>query len=158
MMAASMGMGDLVTAMNHMDEMQARRADEASRHVATTEQQAGERGKALFHDPATGGGRNGLSCNSCHPGGGSTGGEAAIAMRDYKIPIPSLQGAGATYPKYKIPNGRVISLGQMNNNCVRMFMAGEGLAIPSADAAALEAYVMSFSNGEDYQSVGANAR
>lgn len=60
------------------------------------------RGKALFSDARLG--RNGQTCNSCHPGGGTTGGEAEIPMKgrfpmNPKLPIPTLVGAGASFPK-----------------------------------------------------------
>lgn len=49
-------------------------------------------GKALYNDTSLG--TNGQSCNSCHPGGGTTGGEAHVAKKmghgPYELPIPSL--------------------------------------------------------------------
>lgn len=89
-----------------------------------------------------------MACSSCHPGGGTTGGEAQIPMREFKMPIPSLVGSASSFPKYKIPNDDVITLQQMNNNCIQMFMGGHGLKLDSPDAWALEMYVASLSNGE----------
>lgn len=148
MMAKMMGMGDMMNAMNNMDEIMAMQPDEMRQHVMAKQQVAWQRGRQLFNDAATGEGSKGLACNSCHPGGGTTGGEAEVPMRQYKLPIPSLIGAAATFPKYKIPNDEVITLQQMNNNCIRMFMGGKGLALNSQDAYALETYVASLSNGE----------
>ncbi|RMD96771.1 MAG: hypothetical protein D6814_10775 [Calditrichaeota bacterium] len=147
MMAKMMGMGDLMNAMNNMDRVMAMKPSEMRHYVSQKNQAAMTRGKALFNSTALG--SNGLSCNSCHPGGGTTGGEAQVPMRKYKMPIPSLIGAAATFPKYKIPNDEVITLQQMDNNCIRMFMGGKGLELNSADAFALESYVASLSNGEE---------
>jgi len=110
-------------------------------------------GKELFNDPELG--SKGLSCNSCHPGGGTTGGEAEIQKRmghgPYKLPIPSLIGASARFPKYKVPQDGVITLAQMNNNCVRMFMAGKRLPLDSPESSYLAAYVTSLSDGEEIE-------
>lgn len=107
-------------------------------------------GKELFNDPGLG--SNGQSCNSCHPGGGTTGGEARIEKKmghgPYVLPIPNLVGAAARFPKYKVPNGEVITLQQMDNNCVRMFMAGKRLPIDSPESVALGHFVTSLSEGE----------
>ncbi len=149
MMAKMMGMGDLMGAMGNMDKtMMAMTPEELKQHAAAKQAAAWERGNALFADAKTGGGTNGLACNSCHPNGATTGGEAQIPMREYKMPIPTLIGAASTFPKYKIPNDAVITLQQMNNNCIRMFMAGKGFELNSSEAWALETYVASLSNGE----------
>jgi len=146
MMAKMMGMGDLMNSMNNMDEVMAMKPEQMKQHVMAKQTAAWQRGKQLFNDTSLG--SKGLSCNSCHPGGGTTGGEAQVPMRKYKMPIPNLVGAAATFPKYKIPNDEVITLQQMDNNCIRMFMGGKGLKLDSADAFALETYVASLSNGE----------
>ena len=112
------------------------------------QQEAMARGKELYHDVKTGGGGKGLSCNDCHPNGGTTGGEVEIPMRDYMMPIPALSRAGATFPKYKIPNDTVISLQQMNNNCIRMFTGGKRLPLNSPESYALAMYTASFSTDE----------
>ncbi|MEE9271614.1 MAG: hypothetical protein V3V49_15300, partial [Candidatus Krumholzibacteria bacterium] len=111
-------------------------------------------GRQLFRDASLG--KNGQSCESCHPGGGTTGGEAQIPMRDYRIPIPTLVGASARFPKYKVPNDRVITLAQMNNNCIRMFLDGKELELDSREAIALSMYISSLSNGESVQIGQAN--
>jgi cytochrome c553 len=98
-----------------------------------------EKGKALFNDTKLG--KTGTSCNSCHPGGGSSGGQV-MGME-----IPSLKGAAATFPKYKKPAKRVITLEQMNNMCIEMIMEGKPLKLGSDEAVALAAYVTSLSNG-----------
>ena len=140
-----------MSAMENMDKMMARSASEKRSYVKSKQSAALATGEKLFNDPLTGEGTNGLSCNSCHPSGTSTGGEAQIPMREYKIPIPSLVGASSSFPKYKIPNDAVITLQQMNNNCMRMFMSGKGLDLNTPEAWSLETYVASLSNGETVQ-------
>ncbi len=148
MMAGMMGMGDLMSAMNNMDKvMKEMPPGERMAYVGGIQKETLARGESLFSDASLG--KNGQSCNSCHPGGGTTGGEAQVPMRDYRLPIPSLVGASATFPKYKVPNDRVITLTEMNNNCMKMFMHGKGLDATSPDAIALSMYVSSLSNGEN---------
>lgn len=97
---------------------------------------------------------NNQACASCHPGGGTTGGEAETPMKSeatgkpYKLPIPSLVGAAATFPKYKIPNDAVITVGDMGNNCIMMFMGAQPLDPKSREYKGLSAYVSSLSNDE----------
>jgi len=98
-----------------------------------------EKGKALFNDKKLG--KTGASCNSCHPGGKSSGGQV-MGME-----TPELKGAAATFPKYKNPMKRVITLEQMNNVCIDMVMEGKPLKLGSDDSVALAAYVTSLSNG-----------
>jgi|GEM_PF-1049652 len=98
-----------------------------------------EKGKELFNDKKLG--KTGTSCNSCHPGGDSSGG-TVMGME-----IPSLKGAAASFPKYKKPAKGVITLSQMNNMCIKMIMEGEPLKLDSNEAIALTAYVTSLSNG-----------
>ena len=110
------------------------------------------RGKALFADASLG--RNGRTCDSCHPGGGTTGGEAEIPMQgrfpmNPQLPIPTLVGASASFPKYKVPNDAVITLATMNNNCMKMFMMGDGVDLGSPQARDLAAFVSTLSNGEE---------
>lgn len=101
------------------------------------------RGRALFNDPKLG--KTGSSCNGCHPGGKSSGGQVMGMM------IPSLEGAAATFPKYKKSAKRVITLSQMNNLCIEMIMKGSPLKLDSDEAIALTAYVTSLSNGVKVQ-------
>ncbi len=149
MMAPMMGMGDKMSAMKNMDKVFDMSPDEMKQYAAAKERASWEHGKEMFSDAELGGAKMGLSCNSCHPGGGTTGGEAQIPMRKFKMPIPTLIGASGTFPKYKIPNDEVITLQQMNNNCNKMFMGGSGLEMNSTDAWDLEKFVASLSNGEE---------
>lgn len=102
-----------------------------------------EKGEALFNDTKLG--KTGTSCNSCHPGGGTSGGQM-MGME-----IPTLKEAAATFPRYKKPAKRVITLSQMNNMCIEMIMEGEPLKLGSDEAVALAAYVTSLSNGVKVQ-------
>ncbi len=109
-------------------------------------------GEKLFNDPNLAGATKGMSCNGCHPGGGTTGGEAEIppmmGYAGWKIPVPDLHGSAATFPKFKVPNADVISLAQMNNNCLVMFVGGSHrLPLNGAESHALANYVTSLSQG-----------
>ncbi len=120
--------------------------------VMKKQEEAQAYGEQLFNDATLAGATRGISCNGCHPSGGTTGGEAEIpAMMGYpgwKIPIPSLQGAAATFPKFKVPNAEVISLAQMNNNCLMMFGGGKHrLPLNGKESHALALYVTSLSKG-----------
>lgn len=116
-------------------------------------------GEKLFNDTKALG-TNGQACASCHPGGGTTGGEVETPMpseltgKPYKLPVPTLVGAAATFPKFKVPNDQVIDLTDMENNCIMMFMAAQPMAKNSKEARALTAYVASLSNN-DKVAVGA---
>jgi len=150
MMAGMMGMGDLMSAMENMDMvMQDMSLEERQAHMMQRQADMLAHGGDLYQDADLG--SNGQTCSACHPGGGTTGGEAQVPMTEMRLPIPSLVGAAATFPKYKVPNDRVITLGQMNNNCIKMFMQGSALELNSREAVALEMYVTSLSNGEQVE-------
>ena len=155
MMAKMMGKGDLMDSMVNMDKvMKDMTPTQRAEHMKQKQMAMMNDGRQLFRDASLG--KNGQSCESCHPGGGTTGGEAQIPMRDYRIPIPTLVGASARFPKYKVPNDRVITLAQMNNNCIRMFLDGKELELDSREAIALSMYISSLSNGESVQIGQAN--
>jgi thiosulfate dehydrogenase len=96
------------------------------------------KGKELFNDPKLG--KSEMSCNSCHPAGGTTGGQMM------GMAIPKVKGAAATFPKYKPMAKGVITLQQMNNMCIQM-MKGQPLELDSPESIALATYVTSLSNG-----------
>ena len=127
-------------------------------HLKKTQEESIEFGKKLFNSK-TNLSTNGQACASCHPGGGTTGGEAETPMaseatgKPYKLPIPTLVGSAATFPKYKVPNDAVITVGDMANNCIMMFMAAQPLDSKSKEYKALSAYITSLSN-DDKVSVG----
>lgn len=109
-------------------------------------------GKKLFN--STDLSANGQTCASCHPGGGTTGGMAqtpmksAVTGKPYNLPVPSLVGAAATFPKFKVPNDKVVGLREMDNNCIMMFLGAKPLPVGSAEAIDLAAYVTTLSEGE----------
>ena len=112
-------------------------------------------GKSLFNNTKLS--TNGRSCATCHPGGGTTGGTVTTPMKSeltgkpYELPVPSLAGAAATFPKFKVPNDSVITLTEMGNNCIMMFMGAKPLPMHSQQARDLTAYVTSLSNGEEVE-------
>lgn len=155
MMMKNKAMKNMDTYMASMDAMMKK----LPKHLKQTQEQAIKLGEKLFNDGKALS-TNGQACASCHPGGGSTGGEAETPMaseatgKPYKLPIPTLVGAAATFPKYKVPNDAVVDLTDMQNNCIMMFMAAQPLDKRSTEARALTAYVASLSN-DDKVSVGA---
>ncbi|MEE9271613.1 MAG: cytochrome c peroxidase [Candidatus Krumholzibacteria bacterium] len=134
----------------NMDKVMGMGMDKAKPYMMKKNSEALAMGKQLFKDGSLG--SNGQSCESCHPGGTTTGGEAEIRKKmghgPYKLPIPSLVGAAARFPKFKVPNDEVITLEMMNNNCIRMFMKGKRLPLNSPESFYLAQYVSSLSNGD----------
>lgn len=120
--------------------------------MMSAQKEAFDRGKKLFNSTKLA--TNGQSCNSCHPGGGTSGGTVKTPMKSeltgqaYELPVPSLVGAAATFPKFKVPNDRVISLQEMTNNCIMMFMAAKPLPLSSPESGQLNSYLTSLSAGE----------
>ena len=141
-------------AMKNMDRvmMEMKPADRG-KYINKVQDASIERGAKLFNDKKALS-VNGMACASCHPGGGTTGGETETPMKSeltgmaYKLPIPSLVGASARFPKYKVPNDAVVTLSQMNNNCVMMFMMAKPLPLDSVESRDLAAFVTSLSTGE----------
>lgn len=111
-------------------------------YVQNAQRDSLNRGKALFDNTRLG--TNGQACASCHVGGRTTGGQVEM-MPGMRMPIPDLHGVANTFPKFKVPNDAVITLAEMNNNCLVMFQAGTPLALDSQEARDLAAYVTSFS-------------
>ncbi len=143
-------------AMKNMDKYMASKQammQNLPKRLMSTQKEAIKWGEELFNDKKALG-TNGQACASCHPGGGTTGGEAETPMaseltgKPYKLPIPTLVGAAATFPKYKVPNDQVVTLTDMQNNCIQMFMAAQPLDPTSKEARALTAYVSSLSNND----------
>lgn len=153
MMMKNMAMKNMDKFMSSKDAMMKLPA-----HLKKTQDAAIELGKELFNSKKALS-TNGQACASCHPGGGTTGGEAETPMpseltgKPYLLPIPTLVGAAATFPKFKVPNDAVITVGDMGNNCVMMFMSAQPLNPKSKEYKALSAYVTSLSN-DDKVAVG----
>ncbi len=154
MMMKNMAMKNMDKYMASMDAMKG-----LPKHLKQTQDAAIKWGEELFNSKSALS-TNGQACASCHPGGGTTGGEAETPMaseatgKPYKLPVPTLVGSAATFPKYKVPNDAVVDLTDMENNCIMMFMAAQPLDKKSPEARALTSYVASLSN-DDKVSVGA---
>jgi len=148
MMMKNMAMKNMDKFMSSMDAMKA-----LPMHIKQTQEASIAHGKTLFESQSALG-VNGQACASCHPGGGTTGGTAATPMpsevtgKPYQLPIPSLIGAAAAFPKYKVPNDAVITVGDMANNCIQMFMMAKPLDPKSSEFKDLSAYLTSLSDGE----------
>lgn len=78
-----------------------------------------KQGRGLFTDPKLG--SNGVVCAQCHPNGANTHPE--------------------TYPKFQKQLGKVASLWEMVNWCIRNPLEGKALAADSAEMNALLAYM-----------------
>jgi cytochrome c5 len=83
-----------------------------------------DRGKALFNDPALGGGTAGRSCNTCHPGG------------------KGLFGV-AEKTEWKNPGGMFKSLAETVNTCIVMALKGKALDVNSDQMKDLISYLKS---------------
>lgn len=134
------------SAMKAMETFMAMPADKQNAYVKQKQKASMERGEAAFKDPRLG--TNGFSCATCHPGGKTK--EGSVPMGKKQTPIPSLQGVAAAFPKFKIGNDAVITLADMNNNCIVMFLNGEPLKTDSQKARDLAYYVASLSQGVLY--------
>lgn len=94
------------------------------------------KGDALWHEGKLG--TNGLACANCHP-------DASAANPE-------------TWPKFQTNLGKVATLRDMINWCIKIPLAGEALALDSDEMIALEAYATYMSRGiplapgKDYQS------
>ena len=80
-----------------------------------------QHGRDLFTDPTLGNSANGVICAQCHPNGATTHPE--------------------TYPKFQQQIGKVITLWEMVNWCIRNPLEGEPLAADSPDMTAIIAYM-----------------
>lgn len=78
-------------------------------------------GYALFHNPGLG--KNGISCDMCHPDASNTHPE--------------------TYPKYQTQMNKAVLLRDMINWCIANPMEGDKLADDDSKMKAIEAYIIS---------------
>ncbi len=127
-------------AMDNMQRIMMMPENERMQHMMQVQQASLARGKFMFHDAKLG--TNGQSCATCHINGGTTGGKVTM-MPGMSMPIPTLLSAAPSFPKYKITNDAVITLQEMNNNCIVMFEKGKPLTLGSQEARDLAAYVTS---------------
>lgn len=78
-----------------------------------------KKGRQVFTDPALG--TNGVVCAQCHPNATNTHPE--------------------TYPKFQKQIGRVVTLGEMINFCIRNPLEGKDLALDDPKMVAMLAYI-----------------
>jgi thiosulfate dehydrogenase len=83
-------------------------------------------GYALFHNPGLG--KNGISCDMCHPDASNTHPE--------------------TYPKYQTQMNKAVLLRDMINWCIANPMEGDKLAEDDTKMKAIEAYILSARAGK----------
>lgn len=126
--------------MDNMKRIMMMPEAERMQYMQTSTKGSLAKGGAMFDDAGLG--TNGQACSTCHVGGGTTGGKIEM-MPGMKMKIPDLHGAAATYPKFKVPNDAVITLADMNNNCIMMMQKGKPLALGSKESRDLAAYVAS---------------
>ncbi len=71
-----------------------------------------ERGKKLYNNSSLGNNKTGLSCNSCHPNGGTIGGTSEMEWKGMTMSpkIPTLKGAAAHFPAPRGPMKAVVTL------------------------------------------------
>ena len=82
-------------------------------------QEVVKKGRQVFTDPGLG--TNGVVCAQCHPNGANTHPE--------------------TYPKFQKQLGKVATLGEMINFCIRNPLEGKDLALDDQRMIALQAYI-----------------
>src|SRR3989337_3531609 len=78
-----------------------------------------ENGRKLFHNDSLG--TNGMTCNSCHLGGGTE--EGKMGEKN----LPAFDKLGCKFPKYIEMAKRVMTLDQMNNFCIVNSLKGQAL-------------------------------
>lgn len=133
-------------AMQNMGKVMMMSPGERQQYVMAQTHESMDHGKALFASTSLG--TNGFSCATCHPGGATTNGK--VSMGNMQMGIPSLKGAAATFPKFKPTNNAVITLSEMNNNCIVMFEKGKPLPLDSKEARDLAAYVSTLSDNAPF--------
>lgn len=100
------------------------------------------KGKDIFlHD--TFGGR-GMTCDSCHTGGG----KGPTVMPGSHRSAPSLSNAAAVFPRFKQDDGRVMTLAQQIHGCIAGALGGKAPAYDSRTMVDLETYLTSLSQGK----------
>lgn len=86
-MMRMMGMGDMASALNNVDDLMPKGMSEIQKIAIAEQKKAVSHGEKIFNDPEIG--NSGLSCNSCHPDGGTTGGSVPLPMRaQFKVRVP----------------------------------------------------------------------
>ena len=103
-------------------------------------QTAVQRGAHLFATDTFGG--HGMTCQSCHSGGGKIAGQVAGGK------IPSLANAAAIFPRYSPRAGKVITLQEQIRACIAGALGGKPPAYGSQTLTDLTSYLTFLSNGK----------
>ncbi len=97
-----------------------------------------KKGEALFMGTTLS--KTGISCNTCHTGGGT------LANYVDGLTVPSLIGAAMTFPKVK--GGKIMTLDAQINHCLRRAqMEGPTLAVSSPQLTEINLYLHWLSSG-----------
>ncbi len=116
-------------AMENMKKFMKMSPRERREYVSAKEKSAYMLGRKLYQD---------YSCSGCHPKGGTVGGKVM------GMPIPSLKGVRDRFPKFKPGNDEVITLSDMINNCMVMFVNRKPLPLASREMRSLTYFVSNF--------------
>ena len=100
-----------------------------------------ESGSHLFTTDTFGG--RGMTCQSCHSGGGKISGQLANGGK-----IPSLSNAAAIFPRYSPRAGKVITLEDQIRGCIAGGLGGKPPAYGSQKLNDLVSYLTFLSNGK----------
>ena len=100
-----------------------------------------QRGSRIFATATFGG--HGMTCQSCHSGGGRIAGRLANGSR-----IPSLGNAAAIFPRYSPRAGKVITLEDQIRACIAGALGGKPPEYGSRKLTDLVSYLTFLSNGK----------
>jgi len=100
-----------------------------------------ESGSHLFTTDTFGG--RGMTCQSCHSGGGKIAGQLANGSK-----IPSLSNAAAIFPRFSPRFGKVITLEDQIRGCIAGGLGGKPPAYGSQKLNDLVSYLTFLSNGK----------
>ncbi|MHB8569433.1 MAG: c-type cytochrome [Metallibacterium sp.] len=98
-------------------------------------------GSHLFTTDTFGG--RGMTCQSCHSGGGKIAGQLANGSK-----IPSLSNAAAIFPRFSPKFGKVITLEDQIRGCIAGRLGGKPPAYGSQKLNDLVSYLTFLSNGK----------
>ena len=98
-------------------------------------------GKALFIHETFGG--NGMTCQSCHAGGGVGPGKLPGGAA-----IPSLSNAAAIFPRFNQKANKVVTLEDQLRHCIAGGLQGKPPAYGSEHLTQLVSYVSSLAQGK----------
>ncbi len=100
-----------------------------------------ESGSHLFTTDTFGG--RGMTCQSCHSGGGKVAGQLANGSK-----IPSLSNAAAIFPRFSPKFDKVITLEDQIRGCIAGGLGGKPPAYGSQKLNDLASYLTFLSNGK----------